>query len=216
MREFLDPYQLLLLLLRRRRLLLLLLPRLYSGTNMYKWTYNQTAQKPAPVCIGGGSNMDMGQALQAWTIRQRTSSGPTNRGFGTLPGLEKIRLGMHQGAIEDYDKTIDLDPLSPTAFSNRAFAKRELGMHQAAILDYDKAIELEPSFAVAFCNRAFSKIRRDWTGRPIHRLDDPAQDLYGCVFLMGKRQPIVLFLFFVFDVSRTRRMQWSPSPTNGS
>ena len=60
-------------------------------------------------------------------------------------GSAKFNLKDYQGAIEDYDKAIELDPNYAKAYNNRGAAKGNLGDNQGAIKDYDKAIEIDPN-----------------------------------------------------------------------
>ncbi len=46
-------------------------------------------------------------------------------------GVEKANSGDYQGAIEDYNKAIELNPKYAEAFYNRGFAKGELGYSKA-------------------------------------------------------------------------------------
>ena len=68
-----------------------------------------------------------------------------------LDFLDSCRFQV--GAIQDYDKAIQLDPHSARTFHNRALANSQLGLHSKALEDYDRAIELDPNFEHAFCNR---------------------------------------------------------------
>lgn len=53
-------------------------------------------------------------------------------------------------AIESYTKAIDLDPLNPVYFSNRAAAHASKGDHSLAVDDAQKAIDVDPSFVKAY------------------------------------------------------------------
>ena len=68
-------------------------------------------------------------------------------------GVAKNASGDYQGAINDFDKAIELVPDSATTYNNRGIAKRNLGSYQDAINDFDKAIELDPSYTTARNNR---------------------------------------------------------------
>jgi len=72
----------------------------------------------------------------------------------------KEKLGDHLGAIQDYNKTIELDPKDEAAYSNRALIKQDLGDFTGAIKDFDKAIKLlVPGFerSSLYYNRGFDK-----------------------------------------------------------
>ena len=52
--------------------------------------------------------------------------------------------GDDQGAIEQYDKAIRIDPQYVSAHDTRGDAYRKLGQYERAIQDYDEAIRLDP------------------------------------------------------------------------
>jgi len=72
-------------------------------------------------------------------------------------GKAKYKLKDYRGAIQDYNKAIELNPKYPEAYNNRGFAKVELKDYKAAIQDYTKAIELNPNYADAYNNRGIAK-----------------------------------------------------------
>ena len=84
-----------------------------------------------------------------------------------------MRQGDYQGAIENYEEAIKLDPTyaetpDPSyarAYLNRGLAKARQGDYQGAIQDYDKAIRLDPKLAPAYTNRGLAKVRQgDYKG----------------------------------------------------
>ena len=71
-------------------------------------------------------------------------------------GLDFMAKGELDSAIDNFDKTIKLDPASPIAHYNRGIAywyKREF---DRAIQNYDKALVLDPYFALAYSNRGLT------------------------------------------------------------
>ncbi len=60
-------------------------------------------------------------------------------------------------SIDDYNRSIALDPYSASTYANRGHTKYKLGQIQAAIDDYDRAITINPHFAGAYHNRGFEK-----------------------------------------------------------
>jgi tetratricopeptide (TPR) repeat protein/S1-C subfamily serine protease len=74
-------------------------------------------------------------------------------------GSAKSAMGNKQGAIDDYDRAIAIDPQSATAYYNRGNAKLALGNKQGAIGDYDRAIAINTQFADAYYNRG--KVKSD-------------------------------------------------------
>ncbi|MGB3459922.1 MAG: tetratricopeptide repeat protein [Halobacteriota archaeon] len=55
--------------------------------------------------------------------------------------------------IEDYNKTIELDPNYAYAYYNRGNAYSDLMQYERAIEDYNKTIELDPNYTHAYNNR---------------------------------------------------------------
>ena len=68
-------------------------------------------------------------------------------------GIAYSDQGLHDRAIQDYDKAIELKPDFADAYNNRGNAYADKGAYDRAIQDYDKAIELKPDFADAYNNR---------------------------------------------------------------
>ncbi len=66
-------------------------------------------------------------------------------------------LKDYQGAINDLNKAIEIDPQYSDAYTNRGAAKDELEDYQGAIGDFTKAIEIEPQDAFAYYNRGNAK-----------------------------------------------------------
>jgi tetratricopeptide (TPR) repeat protein len=72
-------------------------------------------------------------------------------------GYEKSKLGDRQGAIDDYNQAITLDPNYVNAYYGRAYEKSKTGDRQGAIDDYDRTITLDPNYANAYNNRGIIK-----------------------------------------------------------
>ncbi|UTT88895.1 hypothetical protein NDA17_001616 [Ustilago hordei] len=53
-------------------------------------------------------------------------------------------------AIEAYGKAIELNPISPVYFSNRAAAFSQIGQHDQAIDDAEQASKIDPTFGKAY------------------------------------------------------------------
>ncbi len=76
----------------------------------------------------------------------RHTSLPSAIDFNYL-GLTKFKQGDYQGAIQDYNQAIRLNPKFAFAYNNRGTARLQLGDKQGAIADFNKAVELNPQFA---------------------------------------------------------------------
>ncbi|MCX7704306.1 MAG: protein kinase, partial [Planctomycetota bacterium] len=80
-------------------------------------------------------------------------------------GRVKHLEGDYDGAIEDYNKALELDPENADAYGNRGFARSATGDYDGAIKDFNKAIELSPTDALAYAGRGFAKAARgDYEG----------------------------------------------------
>ncbi len=66
---------------------------------------------------------------------------------------EKYKKGDFQGAIEDLDKAIIINPKYAEAYNSRGLTYKALKEYPKAIADYDRAIELNPKLALAYTNR---------------------------------------------------------------
>jgi tetratricopeptide (TPR) repeat protein len=56
-------------------------------------------------------------------------------------------LGDKQGAIDDYNRAIEINPKNASAFYNRGAIESELGDRQASASDYDRSVLLNPQYA---------------------------------------------------------------------
>ena len=70
-------------------------------------------------------------------------------------GNAYFNLKEYESAIEDYEKTIELNPENVAAYFNRGILYFEQGKYELAIKDYEKAIQLNPDFKT-YNNRGVS------------------------------------------------------------
>ena len=63
------------------------------------------------------------------------------------------KKGDSDRAIEDFNKTINLNPNYVDAHNNRGVAYGEKGDFDRAIKDFNKVIELNPNYAEVYSNR---------------------------------------------------------------
>jgi tetratricopeptide (TPR) repeat protein len=61
------------------------------------------------------------------------------------------------GALQDYDRAIELEPDSSQIFFDRGLARNEINSYEAAIEDFDRALELDPENDSAMFNRGIAK-----------------------------------------------------------
>jgi len=74
-----------------------------------------------------------------------------------ISGVGKLASGDYQGAINDFNKAIEINPKDADAYYNRGFAKAKLGDYRKAIEDFNKAIEINPKIAEAYYSRGVAK-----------------------------------------------------------
>ena len=72
-------------------------------------------------------------------------------------GIAKDDLEDYSGAIADYDKAIELNPMDASLYINRGLTKGDLQDHEGEISDYNKAIELNPMDPDVYLNRGSTK-----------------------------------------------------------
>lgn len=65
--------------------------------------------------------------------------------------------GDVDGAIEDFNEAIQLNPGKATAYFNRGFLNNTVGRFEQAILDFSEAIQLLPNYDEAYFQRAIGR-----------------------------------------------------------
>jgi tetratricopeptide (TPR) repeat protein len=70
-------------------------------------------------------------------------------------GNVRNELGDKQGAIDDYNQAIKINPNYAGAYNNRGIVRKDLGDKPGAIADYNLAIKFNPNYAQAYYNRAY-------------------------------------------------------------
>lgn len=68
-------------------------------------------------------------------------------------GLAYYKLSNYQMALEDLNKTIEIDPQYMNVYYDRGVVYQDIGNYREAMNDYNKAIEHDPQFAKAYNNR---------------------------------------------------------------
>ncbi len=72
----------------------------------------------------------------------------------TNSGIEKTNFGDFEGAIEDFDKAIELSPELALTYFSKAIALHYLSETDEAYKNYTKAIECDEKMVDAYYNRA--------------------------------------------------------------
>jgi len=76
-------------------------------------------------------------------------------------GMERRRSGDLQGALQEFDAALRLNPTLAVAYNNRGVTRHELGDLDGALADLDEALRLNPKYADACGNRAAVRTDRD-------------------------------------------------------
>jgi tetratricopeptide (TPR) repeat protein len=74
-------------------------------------------------------------------------------------GLCYSEAGLHDEAMDFYNKSLELNPDNKYALNNKGYTMNVLNRFSEAIPLFDKAIELDPDFAYSYNNRGLSKIK---------------------------------------------------------
>jgi tetratricopeptide (TPR) repeat protein len=69
-------------------------------------------------------------------------------------GVAYSRLNQPRAAIDDFNRSVQLFPESPSVYNNRGNVLLAIGHAQEAVKDFDRAIQLAPGYAAAYSNRA--------------------------------------------------------------
>ena len=78
-------------------------------------------------------------------------------------GIAYGEKGEIDPAIEDYNKTIQLNPNFADVYNNRGYAYREKGEFELAVEDYNQAIQLKPDNVLFYNNRSIALLYlREW------------------------------------------------------
>ena len=73
--------------------------------------------------------------------------------------LSYSQLGLHNEAMELYDKSLQLNPENKYSLNNKGYTLNLLNRFEEAITFFDRAIELDNNFAYSYNNRGLAKIK---------------------------------------------------------
>ena len=82
------------------------------------------------------------------------SCGPDARELNTS-GIEKLKSGDFDGALEAFSKAIEKEPEQAEAYLHRGYVYGNRGELQKALDDFDQAITIDPDYIEAYYNRGF-------------------------------------------------------------
>jgi tetratricopeptide (TPR) repeat protein len=72
-------------------------------------------------------------------------------------GLAKSENAEKEGALKDFNKSVNYNSQNDSAYFNRGLVEFELKQYQSALKDFNKTISLVPGDAKALYNRALTK-----------------------------------------------------------
>ncbi|HDR91120.1 MAG TPA: tetratricopeptide repeat protein, partial [candidate division Zixibacteria bacterium] len=113
---------------------------------------NAEAQAFVQAAMEFSLERDMESALEC--IQSALEILPTDPQLLYLSGSAKYMIGDDEGAVEDLDRTIELDHKNVSAYTYRGMAKIGLGQHWEGIKDLNTAIRLDPKNHLAYFHRA--------------------------------------------------------------
>ena len=86
-------------------------------------------------------------------------------------GLEYIKRGDYRNAIEDFTRSLDMNPKSAVTYYNRAAAYLSAGDYDRAIADCTKSIKIDPNLACGYNNRGLAYAAKKNCSRAITDLN---------------------------------------------
>lgn len=119
----------------------------------------QAALKLSPNHVLAKHNLDALQQkkLQSMSLEERLSQTIGADSTMLYPYLERAQqryeAKYYQGAIDDYDDALEIDPGNVEIWLGRGLAKEKLKDYKGAYSDYTKAIDLKEDYAKAWLNR---------------------------------------------------------------
>ncbi|MCC5647408.1 tetratricopeptide repeat protein [Nostoc sp. CHAB 5824] len=126
---------------------------LKKSTNVEQDQRKQHQKKLLLVLTGVAGCIALG--VGAWQLR---SLKPVSDAQQTLyqEGVNKYEAGNYEGAVEDFNQAIGLDPRNALAYNRRGDAYYRLGDYEQAQADSSQAILLNPQDANAYFDRGFA------------------------------------------------------------
>ncbi len=117
--------------------------------------YGMTIEEAYSIAEMGYTMMEQGRLKDAQTVFQGlVISNPYDGYFHAVLGAIYQKLGIEEGAIEEYTLALGLDPGNVEAYVNRGELLISKGNFAQAAADFKKAIDLDPDGENPVANRA--------------------------------------------------------------
>ena len=104
--------------------------------------------------IQAQGNLDQALTLLTEALNDTRLSNDRRAIILTDRGALLARLNQPKGAIEDFNRAVQLYSEYPAIYNNRGSTLLTLGLAREAIKDFDRAILLAPGYVAAYSNRA--------------------------------------------------------------
>ena len=85
----------------------------------------------------------------------QVAQAPTTEGL-FLKGADKAQKRDYQGAINDFNQALKVNPNYAQAYHSRGKTRLELKDNRGAINDFNQAIKINPQYADAYSSRSFA------------------------------------------------------------
>jgi tetratricopeptide (TPR) repeat protein len=117
--------------------------------------YGITIEEAYSIAEIGYTMLEQGRLKDAQTVYQGlVLANPYDAYFHAVLGTIYQKLGMADGAIEEYTLALGLDPANVEAYVNRGELMIQKGNFLQAASDFKRAIELDPDAENPVANRA--------------------------------------------------------------
>ena len=101
-------------------------------------------------------------------------------------GIVDIQNGKYKNAIENIDKSIELNGNWEISYFYRGVANQALGNYDEAMLDYTKSIQINSKMTDAYYNKAYITLSRKDIDNP--KIEKAIEDLeHACTLCDGSR-----------------------------
>lgn len=112
----------------------------------------------ADICISGTGKFELDISFCSLAIKSGQHSQLNQATLFAHRGRARLELGNHQGAVQDFDAALELNPSSAMVHNERGRAYHKTGKNAQAVSAYTKAIALFPRYGEAFRNRGTAKV----------------------------------------------------------